>query len=274
MIIDCFTFLNEIEILESRLKYLDSIVDYFVLVESNITFSGKHKPLYFIENQLRFNKYKHKIIYMPFIFDNTKYNFDFSFDESQKHSVWTHPAWKIETMQRNTIAEAVKMIDDDCFVILGDVDEIPSKGALNYAMSMLNPEKPVTSFVTKYFYYNLNTMDPLEWPTTLLTKKKFLIEKTPSFLRENIRNSQYMPHIYNGGWHLSYFGNAERLKYKIESFSHQEFNKESFKDTERLERCLKRGVSLFNEDIEYIKVTKDFFPEDFLNAFSQFLSEE
>lgn len=36
-IFDCFTFFNELELLELRLKILSPYVDYFVLVESNIT---------------------------------------------------------------------------------------------------------------------------------------------------------------------------------------------------------------------------------------------
>ena len=43
MLIDAFTYFNEKELVELRLKYLNSIVDYFVVIESNITFTGKKK---------------------------------------------------------------------------------------------------------------------------------------------------------------------------------------------------------------------------------------
>jgi len=43
MLIDAFTYFNEEELVELRLKYLDSIVDYFVVIESNVTFTGKPK---------------------------------------------------------------------------------------------------------------------------------------------------------------------------------------------------------------------------------------
>ena len=43
MLIDAFTYFNEKELVELRLKYLNSIVDYFVVIESNITFTGKEK---------------------------------------------------------------------------------------------------------------------------------------------------------------------------------------------------------------------------------------
>ena len=43
MLIDAFTYFNEKELVELRLKYLNSIVDYFVIIESNITFTGREK---------------------------------------------------------------------------------------------------------------------------------------------------------------------------------------------------------------------------------------
>ena len=43
MLIDAFTYFNEKELVELRLKYLNSIVDYFIVIESNITFTGKEK---------------------------------------------------------------------------------------------------------------------------------------------------------------------------------------------------------------------------------------
>ena len=46
---DMFSFYNEFEILEIRLKELWDTVDYFVLVESNTTFTGLPKE-YFFEN--------------------------------------------------------------------------------------------------------------------------------------------------------------------------------------------------------------------------------
>ena len=40
MIVDCFTFYNELEMLYYRLSLLNDYVDHFVLVESNQTFAG------------------------------------------------------------------------------------------------------------------------------------------------------------------------------------------------------------------------------------------
>ena len=49
-IIDCFTFYNELNMLDYRLNVLNNVVDYFILVEARQTFVGKEKKLFFEEN--------------------------------------------------------------------------------------------------------------------------------------------------------------------------------------------------------------------------------
>ena len=63
MIVDTFMFFNEKELLELRLKYLNSVVDYFVIIEANITHQGKKKQWNlekYLENNLE--EIKEKII--------------------------------------------------------------------------------------------------------------------------------------------------------------------------------------------------------------------
>ena len=43
MIIDTFLYFNEKELADLRIKYLNEVVDYFVIVEANITHQGKKK---------------------------------------------------------------------------------------------------------------------------------------------------------------------------------------------------------------------------------------
>ena len=64
MIYDCFTFFNELDLLEIRLNYLNEIVDKFVLVEMAKTHSNKDKPFYFEENKKRYEKFLDKIIHI------------------------------------------------------------------------------------------------------------------------------------------------------------------------------------------------------------------
>ena len=63
-IYDCFTFFNELEILDLRLKELNNHVDYFVLVEATLTHTGKSKDLIFEKNKNKFSEYLDKIIHI------------------------------------------------------------------------------------------------------------------------------------------------------------------------------------------------------------------
>jgi hypothetical protein len=53
-VIDCFTFYNELEILELRLRELYDTVDKFILVEAEKTHKGENKRFIYEENQWRF----------------------------------------------------------------------------------------------------------------------------------------------------------------------------------------------------------------------------
>ena len=54
MIYDCFSFYNELDLLEIRLNVLKGTVDKFVLAEATVTHTGHPKPLYYAENKARF----------------------------------------------------------------------------------------------------------------------------------------------------------------------------------------------------------------------------
>ena len=62
-IFDCFMYFDEDLLLDLRLNILDKFVDKFVIVESNLTHTGKLKEFKFDIN--KFPKFKDKIIYIP-----------------------------------------------------------------------------------------------------------------------------------------------------------------------------------------------------------------
>ena len=46
-VFDCFIFHNELDILKLRIDYLKDTVDFFVIVESKLTFTNKEKEKYY-----------------------------------------------------------------------------------------------------------------------------------------------------------------------------------------------------------------------------------
>ena len=133
MLIDAFTYFNEKELVELRIKYLNSIVDYFVVIESNITFTGKKKKWNFpevLKNELK--EFSHKIQY---------HQLNINQDEIKNEEAWIiddikgDDFWRIENFQRNYIKTACKKFSNNDILIISDLDEIPSAKKLNFILS-------------------------------------------------------------------------------------------------------------------------------------------
>ena len=124
MLIDAFIFFNEKELIELRLKYLNSIVDYFVVIEANITHQGKKKEWNF-PNILKTNltEFSNKIQYHQLHIDLEKIKNEESWIID---NIKGDDAWRIENFQRNYIKTACEKFSDKDILIISDVDEIPS----------------------------------------------------------------------------------------------------------------------------------------------------
>jgi beta-1,4-mannosyl-glycoprotein beta-1,4-N-acetylglucosaminyltransferase len=62
-VMDAVLMSSELDLLEIRMNELDSVVDNFFIAESNATFTGLPKEVYFAQNRSRFSKFEKKIIY-------------------------------------------------------------------------------------------------------------------------------------------------------------------------------------------------------------------
>lgn len=268
MLIDAFTFFNEFDILEARLEYMSPCVDYFILVESNISHSGKPKPFYFLENKERFAKYSDKIIYHPYIFDNNQEGVDFSIAATDDNS----PFWAIEKKQREHITTYLANFADTDQIMISDVDEIPSKYAVAFALNDLTKtQNSYATCIQEFYYYNLNNRNVNPWPGTVIAEVGKVKELGAQWFRDNRFNNKLTYHISNGGWHLSYFNNIHEIVNKIENFAHQEVNTDYFKDPEKIKQRITNGVDIFersNDQLVQVELTH--FPADFLKSFRKF----
>lgn len=113
---DCFTFYNEFELLELRLKSLWDMVDYFVLVEADKTQNNKPKPFYFGERISEFKEFLPKIRHIPL-----KIEVDYKGGGD----------WQIEHGQRNSIMYGLNDAEPDDLIFISDVDEIPAPDILH-----------------------------------------------------------------------------------------------------------------------------------------------
>ena len=292
-IYDCFLFFNELDLLELRLNILDDYVDYFVIVESAITFQGEDKEFIFEKNKNRFAKFENKIIH----FKVEKYEFDFanlpyikkpeSADEIVLNKIYkfiddcphfdkkTQFWWGNDFFQRECIwralAEAEPSADD--LIIISDVDEIPNPETLDKIKHEILPGSLI-SFRQQEFCYYLNYYHNSDWIGTCC----FLYASFEDFSLNSIRFSTKRDEglspqiIKNGGWHFTSMGSVEAIKNKIRSWGHREFNTAATLSS--VEYHVKHGYDIFRRPgfgrLEYIPVTSGMLPAYLVNNAGKF----
>ena len=264
MLIDAFTYFNEKELVELRLKYLNSIVDYFVVIESNITFTGKEKKWNFpdvLKNNLK--EFAHKIQY---------HQLNIKLEEIKNEEPWIidnikgDDFWRIENFQRNHIKVACKKFSDDDILIISDLDEIPSIKKLNFILSSDFKKIAPVALEQYLFHLDCNYLRLESWRGSIVTTMKNCNAQSPQRFR-TLRNR--ISHFTDGGWSFSSFGGYERVKEKIESYAHSEHNNDKFKNPEHIANCQRTGADLFHRNVKSRKIEKNFFPKDLLNLMEQ-----
>ncbi len=238
MIYDCFTFRDELDILELRLSILDKVVDNFVICEANKTFTNQPKDYIFLKEFERFEKWIPKITYCPIELDDTGLDF------TQKDNSYnpTSPSWQFEYQQRSALIYGLENIQPDDIILMGDIDEIPDPSLFK------KYDVPVVYAMDFFYYYaNNKSIGPRDsiWFGTAQISGDYL-KKISSFqeLRDIKNNFQKI----KSGWHLSYMGGKEMIQNKIKSFSHTEYNKEEYYSDENVNLSLSTGKDIFNRE--------------------------
>ncbi len=251
-VFDCFTFFNEVELLEFRCKFLNDSVDCFVIAESNLTHSGKSKPYYFQEVKERFLPWMHKIIYIP-VEQTAK---GLIFEEQVKYNPKS-AAWKLENDQRNALMKAADKMDGTDIILLSDLDEIPDPLVIKKVKQMQLP----VSFSLLFHYYFLNGQNVGEsrwWKGCIACTAKQFVEITPQGLRD--KRDEY-PSVSKAGWHFSFLGGVQMIQQKIKAFAHTEFNKDEFVNEEQIKSSLANGTDILKrEGIVFKFVQLSYYP--------------
>lgn len=261
-IFDCFTFFNELDLLEFRLKLLDKYVDHFVIAESNLTHSGQSKPYHFQEAKDRFKAWDHKIIYIPVL-----QNAEGLLFEEQKNYNPESAAWKLENGQRNALLQATAYMEDNDMVLLSDLDEIPSSALLK---KVIHSVKPI-AFSLLFHYYFLNCQnagDSRWWKGCIAATAKQFKEITPQGLRDK---RDVYPSLADAGWHFSFLGGAEKIRQKLLAFAHTEYNKDEYISEEYIEEAVSKGEDILKrEGVVFKYVPLSFYPAALQNVMKQY----
>ncbi len=260
---DCFTFYNEFELLELRLRALWDVVDYFVIVEANMKHNGEPKEFTFLKRAEEFREFWSKIRFVNA--DLSKVPFKGVGD------------WSLENAQRNMILRGINDAEPNDLIMISDLDEIPApdifrrlqenkitliaprvlpltvanKGAIFPAQLLV----PALQFLELgpivmnqiLFYYYFDRITKIEWHGTILTRRKNLRRR-----QEFGNGRKIWPRAPDGGYHFSWMGGVDRVIDKVTSIV--EGNLENFKtggkmsDRKYVEEGLENGTYVSREE--------------------------
>ena len=228
-IFDCFMYFDEDIVLDVRLNYLDKYIDQFIIIESEYNHKGeKRTPLFDIN---KFKKFENKIKYIltndiPPGIENIK--IDDNESEIYRKSIFN--AWKRENLQRNQISVGLSDAQEEDWVIISDLDEIPNLSGIK--LKDINDNFVFFKQDMMYYKFNLR-LENYTWIGSKACKMKNL--ESPQWIRD-IKDRKYnwwrvdtyfskrkysnILFVENGGWHFSYLKKPKDIEKKLKSYLH------------------------------------------------------
>jgi hypothetical protein len=221
---DCFIFNDELDLLELRLEESASLVDVFVLVEADRTFSGAEKPLHYMLNRTRFSKWHDKL----------------------RHIVVkdlpppSAGRWAAEIHQRNAVTQGLDGAQHEDVVLVSDADEIVHPEVL---MTLRRTCSSLTGLELRRTFRFANWELPparYAWAVRAMPCGEL---HDPHRQRNHVAPTRV---ISDAGRHFTTLGDIDSLVAKFESYSHSEMDNSHQKAGGYLARAQEMGVDVFS----------------------------
>ncbi|KAI1299506.1 hypothetical protein EDD11_006469 [Mortierella claussenii] len=283
-IFDIILFNGEFDLLDIRLNELHNDVDFFVIVESSITFSGMFKPLYFRENEGRFKKFRRQIIHVTI--------------PTAELGELTN-AWRVESLSRNKgfwMALDIHRPQEGDWLLLSDLDEVPRTSVLA-AMKAQDPRTKLGKlfgdgtkgtggdlfrFGCQFYYYSYEFRHIRgQWNGPVVVRYRALgsaalehqtnekqlkamhdlaqddWSRAGSMLRD-FRHEEAATFVDNACFHCSWcFPNITQVVRKVEAYSHAEHNQARYKERQWILDRYSQGLDLFEREWDQFKYVKN-----------------
>ena len=239
-IVDIFCFNGEPMSL-FRLYYLADVVDLFIVIEANVTHSGKRKPFYFVDVM--------ESMLSPLL--NTRKLFVYKLHFPS----YINSPWEREKFQRYRGAQyALKKFNDTPFIaIIGDPDEIPRKDFIRNISMKYSDYEIGSRLSMAFFYFSFQWIISEYWASAFVINDIGLRKYLPIFNNIRVDKTQAIAKtIHNAGWHCSYFMNTNDIIRKTQSFAHIEYNTPFYTDRNWIEKCKSEGIDLYNRSNIYL----------------------
>lgn len=213
LLIDAFLGYDEIELAKFRISYLSSVVDFVVIGESEITFRGGYKPLFFQEWLRNSPELSSRVIV------------------AKLNLLGTDP-WSMESSARESLLEFLIHRFPHSGYIISDLDEIPSV----QQATVMRELQGDFHFKTPTFYRRAN------WSTSGWNSNwnKAVFTTRQDSHWPNAGRHIKLPEVQSRelGCHFSYLGfDASKMQVKLKSFSHMELDLKEISNQEFLDYC-------------------------------------
>ena len=73
------------------------------------------------------------------------------------------------------------------------------------------------------------------------------------------------------GWHFSFLGGIEKIKYKIQSYAHTDYNKDEYVDEKHIEESIRKGADILKREGVFFKfVPLSYYPVKLQKIMNQY----
>jgi beta-1,4-mannosyl-glycoprotein beta-1,4-N-acetylglucosaminyltransferase len=238
---------NELDWLEIRLHTLSAYVDYFVVIESPTTFTGRPKPLHLKDNWGRFAAFHDKIIYREVQ------------DSVNSHRVWDHEHFLRDALLKAvfpTIANTPAGANHGDVLVVSDMDEIARPETMALLRSCRFPSRLTLASEFYYYSFQWRHRGP-QWLGPHATIYRGPATISPNNLRQGLPEDGWAPItafnrwrdrriLWNAGWHCSScFATVEEIITKMGAFSHKPLNTAENRNPLTIMYRVRNGLDLF-----------------------------
>jgi beta-1,4-mannosyl-glycoprotein beta-1,4-N-acetylglucosaminyltransferase len=207
-----------------RIKELYNVVEKFVILEANSTFTGLPKKLVFEENKERFAFAKDKIVYKQLDLPPRKPGEDpFKLEEAHRIAMNAH------------IYDAGGRPGD--WVLMMDVDEIPSWHTVTLFKNCDEIPSPMHLQLRNFVYSFEFLLDMESW--------RGKAARLPHNYGHS-RSSDYI--LADAGWHCSFcFKTLKDFQFKMKGYSHADrVHSQDMLDLDRIQKVICEGEDIFD----------------------------
>lgn len=225
-VFDAVLFSNELDILAVRWNELHPYVSEFVLLESNSTFTGLTKPLFFKKNREQFKFAESRLTY----------------GTVGGRFIKGENPFVEESYQRVALDQLIRIagIQEDDLLIMSDVDEIPSGHTINL-LRWCDDIPDILHLQLKNYLYSFEFMlDDKSWRASV---HRYRAGKTRY---AHFRQTDDL--LADSGWHCSFcFRYISEFIFKMKAYSHVDRVRFAyFLSPSRIQDVICRGADLFD----------------------------